>query len=154
LSDIIPSGPFPRPLPFRRPADYYAAPLIEVRPLFPRWVPVGCGTASLIVLILLFLGGALAGGGRGGALFAMLFGTMRGEIHGMFTKDVTPAQKAAFDAEIRLLQKNLDQGKISVDKLQPLLRAVREVSADQRVTPQETERLIVAAREVNRSSKR
>ena len=115
---------------------------------------MGCGTASLIVLVLLFLGGALAGGGRGGALFAMLFGTMRGEIDGMFTKDVTPAQKTAFDAEIQSLQRNLDQGKISVDKLQPLLRAIREVSADQRVTPQETERVTAAAREVNRSAKR
>ena len=49
MSDIIPSAPEPRPLPFHRPADYYAAPLSEVRPIFPRWVPFGCGSASLVI---------------------------------------------------------------------------------------------------------
>ena len=29
----------------RLPADYYASPVSEVTPLFPRWVPLGCGIA-------------------------------------------------------------------------------------------------------------
>lgn len=149
MSDIIPSAPEPRPLPFRRPADYYAAPLSEVRPIFPRWVAFGCGAASLVAVLVLFAGGAVAGGGKGGALFATLFSAMGDEIRGMFAKDVTAAQKAAFDAEMKTLRKNLADGKVSINHLQPLLQAIRDASADSSVTMGEAERLTRAARDVN-----
>ena len=155
VSDILPTEPPPPPaLPFRRPADYYAAPPGEAPPLFPRWVPFGCGAASLLAIVVLFIGGALAGGGKGGGIFATLFGTMQSEIHGMFTKDVTPAQKAAFDAEMNALRGNLGAGKVSIDRLQPLLRAIRDASVDNKVTPEETERLTRAAHEVNSGASR
>jgi len=149
LSDILPTPPEPRTLPFRRPADYYSAPLSEVRPIVHKGVPYGCGAASLLAIVLLFIGGALAGSGQGGALFATLFGTMAGEIRGMYAKDVTAAQKAAFDAEIKALQKNLDDGKVSISDLQPLLRSIRETSGDSSVTAKELDALTQAARNVN-----
>jgi hypothetical protein len=153
LSDIIPAAPEPRSLPFRRPADYYAAPLSEVQPIFPSWVPYGCGTASLIVIVALFIGGAIAAGGKGGSIFATLFGTMQEEIHGMFTKEVTAAQKAAFDVEMKTLRTNLAGGKVSIDRLQPLLHAIRDASVDNKVTGEEAVRLTGAAREVNQRKK-
>jgi hypothetical protein len=152
LSDIIPTAPEARPLPFRRPADYYAAPLSDVRPLFPRWVPLGCGAASLVVILVLFGAGAVAGSGKGGSIFAWLFATMEDEIHGTFTKDVTPAQKTAFDAEMKTLRGNLAAGKVSIDHLQPLLRAIRDASIDSKVTPDEAANLTKAAHDVNQAS--
>jgi len=149
LSDIIPTAPEPRPLPFRRPADYYAAPLSEVRPIFPRWVPFGCGAASLLAVLVLFAGGAVAGSGKGGALFATLFSAMGDEIKGMYGKDVTAAQKTAFDAEMKTLRKSLADGKVSIDQLQPFLQTIRDVSTDSSVSAAEAEKLTKAAREVN-----
>jgi hypothetical protein len=154
LSDIIPAPPEPRPLPFRRPADYYAAPLSEVRPLFPRWVPLGCGTASLVAMVVLFGAGAVAGSGKGGSLFATLFGTMQDEIDGKFTKDVPPAQKSAFDAEMKTLRGNLANGKVSMDRLQPLLREIRDASMDDKVTAGEAVQLTKAAHDVNAAAKK
>lgn len=154
MSDIIPSPPEPHSLPFRRPADYYAAPLSELRPLFPRWVPFGCGAASLLAVLILFGAGAVAGSGKGGSIFATLFGTMQEEIDGMFTKDVTPAQKSAFDAEMKALRGHLADGKVSMDRLQPLLHAIRDASLDNKVTPAEAAQLTQAAHEVNGKAKK
>ena len=153
MSEIQPTLPEPRALPFRRPADYYAAPPSEVRPLFPRWVPLGCGTASILAVLLLFGAGAIAGSGRGSAIFATLFGTMADEIDGMFTKEVTPVQKKAFHAEMKSLETNLADGKLSLDHLQPVLHAIRDAAGDSKVTPDETEKLTKAAREANRAAK-
>jgi hypothetical protein len=116
-------------------------------------VPFGCGTASLVAMIVLFGAGAWAGSGKGGSIFAALFGTMQGEIHDMYTKDVTPAQKAAFDAEMNALRKNLSDGNVSIERLQPLLHEIRDASLDSKITPQETAALTKAAHDVNQVAK-
>src|SRR5206468_749053 len=121
------------------------------RPIFPRWVSYGCGAASLLVIVVLFVAGSFAGSGKAGSLFAALFGTMQDELHGMFTKQVTPAEKAAFDAEMKTLRGNLSAGKVSIDRLQPLLHAIRDASMDSSVTPDEAARLTKAAHDVNTS---
>ena len=149
MSDIIPTAPEPRPLPFRRPADYYTAPLSEVRPIFPRWVPFGCGAASLVAVLVLFAGGAVFSSGKGSALFTLLFTMMRDELRGMYAKDVTSAQKAAFDAEMKVVLKNLEDGKVGMDQLQPMLQTIRDASMDNSVSGGEVEKLTRVAREVN-----
>jgi len=153
LSDILTTPPEPRALPFRRPADYYSAPLSEVRPIFPKAVPYGCGAVSIVAIVLLFIGGAIAGSGQGGLLFATLFGTMATEIKGMYAKDVTAAQKAALGAEIRTLQTNLEKGNVSMESLQPLLHAIRDASGDNIVTAKETESMTKVAHDVNAHAK-
>ena len=149
MSDIIPSAPEPRPLPFRRPADYYAAPLSDVRPIFQRWVPYGCGATSLLVIVVLFVAGSFAGSGKAGSLFAALFGTMQDEIHGMFTKDVSAVEKTTLDGEMKALRHNLEKGHISIDRLQPLLHAIRDASIDSKITPDDVKTLTNAAHELN-----
>lgn len=149
MSDILPTPPAPPALPFRRPADYYAAPVSEVRPIFPRGVPFGCGAASILAVAVLFIGGAVASGGKGGSIFAALFGAMATEIEGQFAKDVTAAQKKAFDDEMKALEKNLGDGKVSIDALQPLLHTIRDASGDNSVSGKETDQLIHAARDAN-----
>src|SRR5438132_5954439 len=149
LDEITPSPappgsepPTPPPsLPFRRPADYYSTPVGEARALFPRWVPFGCGTASILVLIVVFILGAIAARGGLGIAVEMVFGTMQGEIDKMFTPDVKPTDKAAFDAEMKALRDSVRQNRVRMDRLQPLLRTIREVSADEKVTPAEAQQL-------------
>ena len=103
----------------------------------------------LLVMLVLFGAGAVAGSGKGGSIFAWMFATMQDEIHGSFTKEVSPPQKAAFDAEMKTLRGNLDNGRVSIDRLQPLLRAIREASIDSHVTPDEAKTLTKAAHDVN-----
>jgi len=96
-----PESPTPAPppsLPFRRPADYYSSPVGDARPLFPRWVPYGCGSAAIVVLLIVFGLGIAAQRGLMGEMFELMLASMQGEIDKMFTPDVKPADKATFDA--------------------------------------------------------
>jgi hypothetical protein len=144
----------PPSLPFRRPADYYSSPVGEARPLFPKWVTFGCGTAAIVALLVVFgLGIAISRGGMG-ELFNFMFASMQGEIDKIFTKDVKPADKSAFDAEMKAMRESVRQNRISVDRLQPVLRTMREVVSDERVTPAETQQLTQEIRELNRTAKK
>src|SRR5438270_13406533 len=95
-----PPAPAADPLPFRRPADYYSSPG-KLRPLFPKWVPAGCGWASLVFSVLLFVGGALAP--KSGSALEWLFGKIEMDMTPHFTRNVTPAPKSAFAAEMKTL---------------------------------------------------
>jgi len=150
--DPEPSPAAPR-VPFRRPADYYSAPR-DARPLFPRWVPFGCGTAAIVVLVLVFAAGITASRGGMGELFDLMFSSIEGEAEKIFTKDVTPSEKAEFEEEMKTMREGVRTNRIRIDRLQPLLRSIREVSEDEHITPAETERLIKELREVNKTAKR
>ncbi len=89
-----------------------------------------------------------------GEAFDLMFATMQGEIDKLFTKDVKPAEKIAFDAEMKAMRESVRQNRISVDRLQPVLRTLRDVVSDERVTPAETQQLTEEIRELNRTAKR
>jgi len=150
-----PATPLPEPaaaaLPFLRPADYYAAPGNDLRPLVPRRVPIGCGWASVVFVILLFAAGALAP--RSGALLGKLFGSIGDDIDKHFTSDVTPVQRAAFAAEMKRLRAAASEGKLKLDKTQSFLKLATDVDGDDRVDHAEADKLIAALRDVNRSVK-
>jgi hypothetical protein len=148
----LPPEPVADPLPFRRPADYYAAPGKALRPLFPRWVPIGCGWASVVLVILLFAVGALAP--RSGSVFGWLFGKIGDDIPPHFQRDVTPVQKAEFAAEIKTLRAAANAGKLRLDKTQSFLKLVTEVDGDEKVNHAEADKLIAAVRDLNRSVKK
>src|SRR5205807_3519641 len=139
------------PLPFRRPADYYSASESNLRPLFPKWVPVGCGWASLVFIVLLFVAGAFAP--KSGTALDWLFGKIQTDMTPHFTKAVTPAQKAAFAAEMNTLRASAKAGKLKLDKTQNFLKLATEVDSDEKIDPAEADRLIAAVRDVNRSVK-
>ena len=147
----VPPGPEQQSasLPFRRPADYYSTPAGDGRPLFPRWVPFGCGTASIVVLMLVFALGVAVSTGALGELLDLMFGSMQGEIHKMFTAEVKPPQKAVFDAEMATMRAAIRANRLSLDRLQPLLRSMRDVSSDEHVTAAETEQLTREIHEIN-----
>ncbi len=107
-----------------------------------------------MALLLIFGAGIAASQGALGELFDFMFASIQGETEKYFTKDVKPEQKAAFDAEMKKMRAAVRANKLSVDRLQPFLRTLRDASEDERVTPQETERLIREIREANRTVKR
>jgi hypothetical protein len=158
LEEITPAAPpvseppLPTPsLPFRRPADYYSAPAGERKALFPRWVPYGCGSAAIVALLVVFgVGYAVSRGGMG-ELLELMFASMQGEIDKMFTRDVKPSEKAGFDAEMKTMRDSVRQNRLPLDRLQPLLRSLREVTMDEHVTPAEAERLTNEIRAINRA---
>jgi len=63
------------------------------------------------------------------------------EMQKMFAKDVTPAQRTAFNNEMTQLSKNLEAGKTSVVRLPPVFAGIRDAIADEKVTVAETEKL-------------
>jgi len=162
LDDITPViSPDPEPpalpppsLPFRRPADYYSSPVGEARPLFPKWVPYGCGTAAIVCLLVVFALGVAVSRGMLGPMFELMFATTQGEIDKMFTRDVKPPDRQMFDAEMKKMRKLVRDNRVSMDRLQPLLRMVREDISDERVTPKETQELIDEIRAINRTPKK
>ena len=75
---------------------------------------------------------------------------MQGEIDKMFTKDVKPADKATFDAEMKTMRESVRLNRMPMQRLQPLLQTLREVVSDERVTPPETAKLIEQLRQINK----
>ena len=146
-----PPEPAADSLPFRRPADYYSTPGTNVRPLFPKWVPIGCGWASLLFVVLLFAAGAFAP--NSGTALEWLFGRMERDMTPHFTKTVTPAQKAAFAAEMKTLRISAKTGKLKFEKTQNFLKLATEVDSDEKIDPAEADKLIAAVRDVNRGTK-
>ncbi|HEY3053452.1 MAG TPA: hypothetical protein VGK04_08705 [Thermoanaerobaculia bacterium] len=133
------------PLLVHFPSDYYCAPLAEVRPIFPKWVPIGCGSASVVILVLLFAGGALLTGARLARFMDFVLGTSLGELRGMYAREITPSQKQQFDAQVKQMREGLRSDTISAQNIQPFLRAMQSAIADKKVTPEELERLMKAA---------
>jgi hypothetical protein len=146
-----PPAPAPHSLPFQRPADYYSTPGSRLRPIFPRWVPIGCGWAALIFVILLFAGGAFAP--RSGSILDMLFGKIQDDLVQHFSKDVTAAQRASFDFEMHAMRASAKNGKLKLDRTQKFLRLATEVDGDEKIDHVEADKLIAAAHDVNQSVK-
>jgi hypothetical protein len=155
LHEQPPVAPSPAPevdtLPFRRPADYYSTAGTNLRPLFPRWVPAGCGWASLVFVVVLFVAGALAP--RSGSVLDWLFGKIQDDMTSHFARDVTPDQKAAFATEMKTMRAAASAGKLKLEKTQSFLHMATEVDSDEKIDHAEADKLIVALRDVNRSVK-
>jgi hypothetical protein len=134
---------------FRRPADYYSAPLSEVKPVFPAWVPWGCGSLAALVLLVLFAGGAMLSGPRLATLIDLMLSMTIGEIKAMYQPDVTGAQKNAFEAEVKRMREGLRNGTVSVQKVQPFLQTMQRAIGDEKVTAAELEQLTKAAHQAS-----
>jgi len=112
-------------------------------------VPFGCGTAAIILLVVLVgvAAGISSGAFRG--MFEMALASMEGEIEKMMAPDVKPNAKAAFEAEMKGIRESVRAGRLKIDRLQPLMRTMRETVIDERVTAAEVEELTRAAHAVN-----
>jgi hypothetical protein len=144
LSEITPEKPATR-----LPADYYSAPVSESNRMLPRWVTIGCGTAALIIIVLLFAAGAFVNSGGGTRAFGWFFGRMQSEILAMCDRDVKPAQKTDFAAEMSALQQRVARGKVKSDDLLEVFRMIRDDAGDEDVTSAELDQLTAKLREIN-----
>ena len=141
------AGPMAVEMSWRRPADYYSSGAPER--VLPQWAPYGCGGAALLVLILVFAGGAFLSRGGIFQLMDFVFGTTMGEIRGMYAKDVTKEQKDVFEKEIAAMRKELRAKAIRVERVSPLLETIRKVTADEKITRAEMDTLLAAVKKVN-----
>jgi hypothetical protein len=139
LSETIPPPePQPdRPAAFRLPADYYTAPAAEVRPVFPRWVPFGCGSASIVFIGLLWIGGSWASGGGFGKMLDFVLGQEEQELTSTYTPEVTPAQRSAFEKEYAHFREGVRTSKVDLARLQKVLQSINDASSDKKLTPDE-----------------
>jgi hypothetical protein len=137
---------------FRWPADYYSSP--SPKAVLPQWLTFGCGAAGVLALLVIFIGGALVS--RGGFTEFMDFavGMSMGEMRGMYAADVSAERKKSLDAEVETLRESFRRERVSLPAMQPFLEAVRDVSADSRVTGEEAARLEGIARRINASAKK
>jgi hypothetical protein len=134
------------------PSDYYSSPGPVA--ILPRWAPFGCGAASVVVLLIIFIGGAVLSGGAFNSLIDMTIGMSLGEMRGQFTPEVTAAQKASLEAEIKTMRANLRGEKVTVAKVQPFLTGLSNAIRDGKVDPEDVETLERIARNINRSVRR
>jgi len=130
-----------------RPSDYYSS--ASPQRVLPAWVSFGCGAASLLILIVVFAGGAFLAGGGLAQVMDWTFGATMGELRGMYTPEVSAAQKQSLDTEIETMRRNLREEKISVQSVNPVLQAIRRATADQKVDAKELESLLAATKKVN-----
>ena len=133
------------------PADYYSGPVGA--PVLPRWAPFGCGAAAVVVLIIVFAGGAFLSSGGFLDLMDFVIGMTASEMKGYYAADVSTEQKKSLDDEVVLLRKNLREEKVSVVQLQPFLERLQNASSDKKITVEEVGLLGDVARRINAKAK-
>lgn len=137
---------------FRWPADYYASATPDN--VLPRGVTFGCAAASVVVLLVVFIGGALVSRGGFARFLDFAIGMSLGEMRGQMTADVTPEQKQSLEQEIERMRQSLRDGKVSITALQPFLQNLQNASADGKVTAAEAKTLEQTARAINDAAKK
>ncbi|HEX9983856.1 MAG TPA: hypothetical protein VGF69_11370 [Thermoanaerobaculia bacterium] len=132
------------------PAEYYSGP--APRRAFPKGVTYGCGAASVLFLLVLFIGGGYLATGGMAQLLDMVVGMSLGEMRGMYTAEVTPPQKSALETEIEKLRTGVREEKINVARLQPLLKGLGDAIGDKKVSPEEVDTLTRIARDAQKTT--
>jgi len=145
LSDITPEKSTTQ-----LPCEYYSTPASDKR-LFPRWVPLSCGTVSLAILIILFTAGAWIGSGGATRVIHWFFGELQTELLGYCDRDVTPAQKQSFTTELATLQARIEHGKVKSDQFLAVIQRIRDVSDDKHVTSSEMDEVTKKVHDANKA---
>lgn len=133
---------------FQRPADYYATPPEKNRGC-GKGAVIGCGLAGCLVLVLMFVGGAMLMRGGMGRILDFALAQLDKEAVSMMSSDVTPQQRAEFQNELALFRRNAREKRVELAQIQPILQQLSETSGDNVLTPNEVTALIDAMREAN-----
>ena len=115
---------------------------------------MGCGIASAVLLLMVFIGGAIVMSMGVGKLFAMLLDTSHSDMKTMYGPDVTHAKRERVDAAIDGLSRDLAADKLAYVKLEPLLTSMRDAMADKRITNAEADQLLAKSAEVRKPVKK
>jgi hypothetical protein len=133
------------------PGDYYSS--ATPNPVLPSWATYGCGGLAALMIVLIFAGGAYLAGGGFSDFMDLAIGMSVSEAKGMYASDVSAGQKQSLDAEIATMRKNLREGALSVQRLQPFLDTMRKVTSDSKVTGAEAATLEETAKKANSAAK-
>jgi hypothetical protein len=147
--DLAPPPPPRRRLGFLLPAEYYSIPPGDRRPLVGKGVPWGCGTASIIFLVLIFAGGYGAAHGGLQSLIGWVIDNSEQELEPMLAKDVPPAQHKAFVDEMHRAAANLRSGRAPLEKAGQLLQTIRDASSDHTLSASEVDQILRDVRTIN-----
>ena len=145
----------PVPAPQRRfiwPAEYYES--ATPAPVLPRGVSYGCGLAAVLVLVVVFAGGAWLAGGGFSQFLDFALGMTLSEMRPMYASDVTPAQKQALEGQIETMREHVRNGSMPVTNLQSLLQTMQKAMGDEKLTKAEVDELTAGAKKANESRKR
>lgn len=141
----------PAKRPFLWPADYYSS--ATTNRVLPQWAPFGCGAVSIVVLIVVFAGGAFLASGGFTDFLDLAIGMSVSEMKGQYANDVSAAQKKSLDDEIAVMRKNLREERIALPAVQPFLELLRQATSDREITTQETANLEGIVHRINASVK-
>jgi hypothetical protein len=148
ISEPPATPPAPPARRFLWPADYYSS--ATPPPVLPRGVSYGCGAASVLVLIIVFAGGAWLSSGGFVQFMDFALGMTLGEMRGMYTPDVTAAQKQALESEVEAMRTKMRDGSVPAAKLQGFLQTLQKTMKDEKMTGAEVQQLTAAAQRVRR----
>jgi hypothetical protein len=129
------------------PSDYYSS--ATPPPVLGRGVSYGCGIASVVVLLIVFAGGALLSSGGFTTFIDFAIGMSLGEMKKQYTAEVTPEQRASFEKESLQLREHLRADRVNLPAVQPFLQGVSNASMDRKVTLAEVRQLEMIARKIN-----
>jgi hypothetical protein len=144
----------PEPVSARRflwPSEYYATETPKA--VLAPWATYGCGIGAVVVLIAVFAGGAWLAGGGFLQVLDLSFGMTLGEMRGMYTPEVTPAQKQVLEETIDSLREHVRNGRVPVKNLQGLLQTMQKAMKDDKLSGAEVDSISRLANESLKVSK-
>ncbi len=137
--------------PFVWPATYYssaASPRV-----LPAWAPYGCGAAAVLILVVVFVGGAWLSSGGFLQFMDLALGMSVGEMKGMFAADVPASRKESLDHEIEAMRKSLREERLALPGMKPFFESLNEAISDRKVTNAEASKLEQTAKRANASAR-
>ncbi len=138
---------------FQLPSDYYDTPSVpSEKPGCPRWVPLGCGGAGCLVLILMVLAGTYITKKGAGGLLDLLLAPIATTLETSMESDVTSAEKAALEQELARFRSHVRNNELSILEVQTVVEALRKKTTGRKMTQEDVRELTRLLREVNKGA--
>ena len=128
------------------PADYYSG--ASRPPVLPQWATFGCGAVAVLILVLVFMGGAFFF-----EIMKFAIGMSVSEMKGLYAPDVSATAKKSLDAELDKMVKHLNAEEVTIVSLQPFLKSMREVTSDRKIDAKEAATLEAMVKKINAAAK-
>ncbi len=139
---------------FRKPADYYSTPP-ESHPsrTMPKWVPLGCGGAGCLILVLMLAAAAFFGNEGAPRVLSWMFRTMETETMQMIAADVPVEKREELRQELKTLTGKIEQEEVGLVAVQSVLQELQAAIRDQTLTRDEVDALIGSLQKLNSASR-
>ncbi|MEO8218102.1 MAG: hypothetical protein ABI718_13565 [Acidobacteriota bacterium] len=136
---------------FQKPADYYATPPSprSDRPGCPKWIPIGCGGAGCLVLILMILGTVYVMNRGAGTVLGFVFSRLEADMGKLMAKDVPQEKRDELQQQLDELKKKIARKEVGIVAVQPVLQSLQSAMSDQKLTAEEVDQLITSLRAIN-----